>query len=246
MSQPPQPIVDIVYLPVDYQGPYPPALPACTDLLPWEEKQRQLQIKEDQRKRAEQEYLEKKQREQAKGTWATFLAKAEEAAFQVGQGLDSGVDKLKTDVELTIENSQRERFLKQTHFTAPERLWFEYCCSVISGGKAYSGYLYVTGNFLSFFCLTNNQRLQFQISFSTVMSIQRAVALPIRQPGPPFIQIILNPIVQTDAFLIYTADNKVHMFYKFRSYHDPISDLHDHAFNVIDHAWRSNGTTLEK
>eukprot|EP01099_Mayorella_cantabrigiensis_P003850 TRINITY_DN2892_c0_g1_i1.p1 TRINITY_DN2892_c0_g1~~TRINITY_DN2892_c0_g1_i1.p1 ORF type:complete len:265 (+),score=87.30 TRINITY_DN2892_c0_g1_i1:67-861(+) len=235
------PARDLGYDPQVVQGPPPEPLPPSKELLPWDKLALEEKQKEEEKKRKEKEAHEKKEKEaqeKKKGGFSSVLNKAGEAAKKVAADVGEGVDKVKKDVRGKIETAQENRFKQQMALPESEKLWYEYTCTVQNGQTPFNGYLYVSDNYISFHAQSGGVRLKFSIPLKSVVSVQNGVALPVSDGGAPFVQLILNQRVKMDAILVYTSDSRVHLFYKFRTYHDPVSSFHDHAMNVIDHAWR--------
>lgn len=233
-----QQIIELAYDPQTYNGSHPPELSPVSEMLPWDKAAADEKQSEEDRRKREKEAEDKKKEEEKKGGWSSLLGKASEAATKVATSVGDSVDKVSRDMREKIRASQEARFKANLSLSDGENLLYEYACSTISAGVSVSGYLYVSSSYLSFYSLNGNSRMKFSIPLKTVVSIQHAYALPTKDGKAPFIQIVTNPNVKTDSFLIYTSDKKLHSFFKIGSVHDPVSSFYDHAFNVIDHAWR--------
>eukprot|EP01099_Mayorella_cantabrigiensis_P002107 TRINITY_DN192_c0_g1_i1.p1 TRINITY_DN192_c0_g1~~TRINITY_DN192_c0_g1_i1.p1 ORF type:complete len:270 (+),score=69.09 TRINITY_DN192_c0_g1_i1:92-811(+) len=237
MSQQTTQIVDLKYDPESYKGSAPDTVPACTDLLPWIEAAKVEKEKEEERKRKEKEAEQKKKEDEKKGGFTSFMGKAAAAATSVASSVGEGYDKVAKDLRDKIAEQQEGRW--RSNVGINENLMYEYTCSIVSGGEKFSGYLYVSVASLTFYSLAGGARLKFTIPLKAVKSIQFASALPVKDGKCPYIQHVTNLKVKTDAFLIYTTDNRVHQFFAFGAAHDLVSSFYEHAYNVIDHSWRA-------
>jgi len=233
----------IVYQPCSIIEKAPDPAAPCQELLPWEKYEQEERLEEQKRLRKTREAEENRLVEEKKGGIDSLVAKANEVATKISVGVSEGIEKMERGLRSELYAAQRNRFEKnigiiQPDFPKEEVLWFEYTCYSLSGNVPVGGLLYISDNYVSFFHQLGDGVMKVMIPLISIVSIHHAVSLPLQNSEHPFLQQVLNQNVKFDGILIYTDDQKVHSFYDFRAVHDPITPIPEHAWNVLDHAWR--------
>jgi len=237
-------VAQIIYQPCSIiEQPPEPAAP-CQEMLPWEKYEQEQRLEEAKRNEKLREAQERSYIEAQKGGIDSIIAKASETATKISTGIGEGVEKMEQGIRETLYQAQRSRFVKDIGIikpevqAEPEILWFEYTCKVLNGNIPVPGLLYVSTNFISFYHELGNEILRFVLPLESIVAIHHAVTLELKNSEHPFLQQVLNQNVKFNSLLIYTNDQKVHSFFGFGVLHDPLADYTEHAWNVIDHAWR--------
>ena len=139
-----------------------------------------------------------------------------------------------------FQRESRERFLRYFPLLAYEPFWQCFSCRSVApiGGQAASGIkgeIYVTSRSICFsdeMHEKNDVFFKFALPLHQVLCIRLGVARP-GMADPPLIDPMENTLQDPQGCLIYTRDNRVHIFYGFLS-----PSLCKQFYNVVDHAWR--------
>mmetsp|Transcript_68293 Transcript_68293/g.114787 ORF Transcript_68293/g.114787 Transcript_68293/m.114787 type:complete len:219 (-) Transcript_68293:92-748(-) len=203
------------------------------DPTPAEQRAIALQTKQAEQEQRQENTKAKIERQESKGG---FFSKVSAAATDYASKAEKAARTAYSSAEVQAFKLAEEHSIKRFNTAFPalastDQLKGDHSCRVVTSGGAphtIGGFLVVTDFHV---CFVGDNKVNFSFPLSDVVSIQKAVTLPTKDQGQPYLLQLPDPNIIPTAITVYTMQKQMHVFSEVTKCED--------ALNILDHCWRA-------
>jgi hypothetical protein len=221
------------YNPIVFHAPVPLPGPACSDLIPQD--QRELELKNQQQMQQQRDARICAKKESAQG----FLQKVDATCEIALSTLDKSVQSVINSATQALQSQNDDHAfgrLRQ-HFPdlVTERLVGDFRCKLCTRNGVLSGFLQVTNNHVLFI---PEDGTPFAIPLCAILCIQTIKSAQCPAAIPP--RFTTAPLNDAQGLQIFVTSGQLFIFKEFLSLRCLPATLVSEAFTTIDHMWRAS------